>query len=73
MMMCAMLKIGIWGSPVFKTGATTKSRITNFPESNKSLAYWGEEVNGGYKYEGRTCILLENSALHKNVKIEKMQ
>jgi hypothetical protein len=43
-----------------------------FPESNKSLAYWGEEVNGGYKYEGRTCILLDNSVLHiRNVKINK--
>lgn len=42
-----------------------------FPESNKSLAYWGESTHGGYKYQGRTCVLLEHSTLHiRNVNVD---
>lgn len=66
--------VKIWnrgGNPDFKKpGQPQKVESLIFPESNKSLAYWGEEVNGGYKYEGRTCVLLDNSTLHiRNVKI----
>ena len=50
------------GSPDFKkAGQPQKGTPLVFPSSNKDIVYWAE--NGGYKYTGRTCILLDGSQL----------
>ncbi len=60
------------GSPIFKkAGQPQKVEPMIFPESNKNLAFWGETINGGCKYIGRTCILLDNSTLYiRNVNVD---
>ena len=59
------------GTPVFKAGNPQKVEPMIFPSTNSNLAYWGEEINGGYKYQGRTCILLDNDMLSiRNVNID---
>lgn len=50
------LKI-VWGKPVFHEGVSKVSPIP-MPLSNNDLKNWAQE-QGGYYYEGRTCILLK--------------
>lgn len=52
------------GPPIFnKANQPQKIAKLVFPSTNASLKYWGESAYGGYKYSGRTCILINNSTL----------
>lgn len=52
------------GKPIFKkAGQPQKGTPLVFPSSNKDLVYWAAPAKGGYEYNGRTCIYLDNNKL----------
>lgn len=50
--------------PNYEGGPPVKKPPLQFPASNSDIQSWASDKSGGYTYNGRTCIHIDNSTLY---------